>query len=106
MFHWLLNTADRAETELSLWASSILALVMAATLVFMANRNITITGVIVTLLLGALIFLLISSATGSNMEGSLPSTTYPIPPHLGLGAVTLENRYPHPLHYNVPLNNL
>lgn len=99
MFHWLINTLERGETELALWSTSILAFVMAAALVFMANRDITITGVIVTLLLGALIFLLLSSATGSNIEDSLPSTTYPIPPHLGLGGVSLENRYPNPIHY-------
>lgn len=106
MFHWLLDTAERGETQLYLWKNSIIAFVLAAVLVFMANRSFTVTGFLVTLLLAALIYLLISSANGSNIEGSLPSTTYPVPPHLGLGGVSLENRYPHPLHYNVPSQNL
>ena len=35
---------------------------------------------------------LMSSTTGSNAGASMSSTTYPIPPHLGLDGVNLSNR--------------
>ncbi len=94
MFHWLLDSLERSESELYLWRNSIIAFVLAAVLVFAANKSLSFVGFLVTLLLGSLLFLLISSATGSNIEGSLPSTTYPIPPHLGIDGVSLENRWP------------
>jgi hypothetical protein len=46
-------------------------------------------------LMSAIIFVVRDNMTGNNIAKSLPSTTYPRPPHLGLSGVNLENRYPY-----------
>ena len=47
------------------------------------------------LLMSVIIFVVRDNMTGNNIARSLPSTTYPRPPHLGLAGVNLENRYPY-----------
>lgn len=53
-------------------------------------RDITI---FVILLLTFIIMLIVKSSVSDNYTGSLPSTTYPNPPHLGLDGVSNNNRY-------------
>ena len=53
------------------------------------NKN----GSILFVLLYTLIYIILSNLNGNNLAGSLPSTTYPIPPHLGHDGVSIENKY-------------
>jgi uncharacterized membrane protein YjgN (DUF898 family) len=95
MFVWLSDTLDRAESAISVYSSLILSVIFAVILVFISTREFNVTSAIVTLLLSGLIFLLITSTRGDNLAGSLPTTTYPIPPHLGLDGVNIQNRFPY-----------
>lgn len=67
------------------------AFVIAVLIVLTTVTRMNITTVIVIALLTILILLIMNSSVGVNYEGSLPSTTYPIPPHLGLDGVSLVN---------------
>ena len=70
----------------------LLALFIAIVLVFSVVTRLNITTVIVIITLAVLIMIIMNSSTGVNYPGSLPDTTYPIPPHLGLDGVSLVNR--------------
>jgi hypothetical protein len=94
MFVWLSDTLDRAESVVSVYSSLILSVIFAVILVFIATREFNTASVIVTILIAGLIFLLMTSTNGDNLAGSLPTTTYPNPPHLGLDGVSLSNWYP------------
>ena len=94
MFVWLSDTLDRAESTLSIYSSLLLSIIFAVILVFLATREFNLTSAIVTVLLAGLIFLLMTATSGDNVAGSLPSVTYPNPPHLGLDGVSLPNMYP------------
>lgn len=93
MFVWLSDTLDRAESTISIYSSLLLSVVFAFILVFLANREFSWTGIFVVMVVAGLLFLLMTSTRGDNLAGSLPSTTYPNPPHLGLDGVSLANRY-------------
>lgn len=95
MFVWLSETLDRAESTFVVYSSFIISLLLALALVFFNSKNFGIISILVSIIIAALIFLLITSTKGDNLAGSLPSTTYPIPPHLGLDGISLENRYPY-----------
>lgn len=89
-----------AATYISLYSVLIISLLLGFFLAFLANRNFRIITILVSLVLAFIIYLLLSSARGSNIVGSVPSVGYPIPPHLGLGAVSIENRYPSKVGYS------
>lgn len=89
----------RAETTVSMYSTVLISLVIAVILVFYSSGQTNITSILVTVLVAALIFLLITSARGDDPQGALPSTTYPVGPHLGLGGVSLQNWWP-----NRPVN--
>ena len=95
------QTVNAFGSTLSLYSTFILSFFFALLLVFLATRRFDIATGAVTLIVTGLTFLLASSATGQNLEGSLPSTTYPVPPHLGLGDVTLQNHYPSKVGYGM-----
>ena len=59
----------------------IVSFALSFTLVFIATGKFDKLAVFVSILLGFLIYLLVSSATGQNLMGSLPPATYPVPPH-------------------------
>lgn len=98
---WFGNLVDSTESTLSLYSMSILSLIAAVVLVFIATRKFTAAAGAVIAIITGLIYLLASSARGSGINISVPSTTYPVPPHLGLGAVSLENRYPNRVGYGL-----
>ncbi len=68
------------------------AFIISALIVLTTVTRMNMATVIVIVLLTILILLIMNSSVGVNYEGSLPSTTYPIPPHLGLDGVSLVNR--------------
>jgi formate hydrogenlyase subunit 4 len=94
VFQYFNEALGRTETAFSMYSTVIISLLIAVALVYFAAGESNITSVLVTLLVAALIFLLITSARGDDPQGALPTTTYPIPPHLGLGAVNLQNWWP------------
>ncbi len=66
----------------------LLSLLIASVIVYTVTRKLDLqTGIMITLL-AAILFSLFQSMYGSQ---SLPQTTTPIPPHLGLDGVSLEN---------------
>lgn len=71
---------------------NLLAFLIAIILVFSVVNKFNIATVIVVIVLAVLILIIMHSSRGINYEDSLPSTTYPIPPHLGLDGVSLVNR--------------
>ena len=97
--NWLNNTFTKAELLVFKYVTVITSLVLSVVLVFMATGKFTILSGIVTVIITGLIYLLLSSARGQNLEGSLPSVGYPIPPHLGLDGVSLGNIYPSKVGY-------
>ena len=98
---WFSNLVDSTESTLSLYSISILSLITAVVLVFVATRKFTpASGAAIAIITG-LIYLLASSARSSGINMSVPSVTYPVGPHLGLGAVSLENRYPNEVGYGI-----
>ena len=87
------NVLGVFESTISLYSMAILSIIAAVVIVFAVTRKFTIASGAITLLIAGLIYLLSSSARGQNLEGSLPSTTYPIPPHLGLDGIGITNRF-------------
>ena len=88
------ETLNLAASTLSLYSTFLFSFMFALLTVFAITRKLNGISIAVTLIITGIVFLLASSATGQNLEGSLPSTTYPVPPHLGLGDVSLQNWYP------------
>jgi hypothetical protein len=74
------------------WKHFLLASLIAIIIVLSVVKTFQITTGIIIILFILIIYLLITSSTGQDLEGSLPSTTYPIPPHLGLDGVDLVNQ--------------
>ena len=70
-----------------------LPFVLAFIIVYFIANKVTLPGVLIMGLLAIMIFIFLTSMTGSNLAGSLPFATYPIPPHLGLDGINLQNRY-------------
>ena len=67
------------------------AFIVALLIVLTTVTKFNMATMIVIILLTLIILLIVNSSVGVNYEGSLPSTTYPIPPHLGLDGVSLVN---------------
>ena len=66
----------------------LLSLLISTALVYSVTKSLDLRSLIMVALLTAIFLSLLSSMYGSN---SLPSTTTPIPPHLGRDGVSLEN---------------
>ena len=98
---WLNNTFTRAESTVSVYSTAILSLIFAVVLVFVATRKFTIASGAITIMVAVIFYILASSARGQNLEGSLPSVGYPVPPHLGHDGVSLQNMYPSLVGYGV-----
>lgn len=71
----------------------LVSLLIASLIVYtsIGFKNMAIS-IVSLLLLAFLIHLLISSFTITHHGLSTDSTTYPVPPHLGLDGVSIENR--------------
>ncbi len=70
---------------------SLLAFLIALIIVFSVVNKFNIVTVIVIITLTTLLLIIMRSSRGQNLEGSLPNTIYPIPPHLGLDGISLVN---------------
>lgn len=68
------------------------AFVISILIIFSTVSHFNIVTAIVVAVLMTLILIIMNSSRSTNYEGSLPSTTYPIPPHLGLDGVSLVNK--------------
>ena len=99
--NWFNNIIGSAESTLSLYSMAIMSIIFAVVIVFIATRKFTVASGAVTVILTGLFYLLASSARGSGINISVPSVGYPVPPHLGLGAVSLENHYPNKVGYDI-----
>jgi len=85
----------------NIFVNYVISFALSISLVYAATGKLNKLSLFVSVLLGFLLYLLISSATGRNLEGSLPFSTYPSPPHLGLDGVDLVNYYPNNVDYIV-----
>ena len=72
------------------------AVAIALLIVYLAKgktfSNFGWTGWLVVGLLVLLFWIIFMNANGSNVQNSVPFSTYPLPPHLGLNGVSLETR--------------
>ncbi len=93
MSNILKNTLDIIGSNLSLYSIAILSIIFAVILVFIATGKFTISSGVITIVVAGLIYILTSSARGQNLEGSLPSVTYPVR-NLGKDGISLPNLYP------------
>ncbi len=97
----LINDAfTRLGSTIFVYSSIILSILIAIILVFMATKKITVQSSIITVLMAIIFYVLLSSARGQNLEGSLPSVGYPVSPHLGLDGVSIQNLYPNKIGYS------
>ena len=85
---------DYFTSYVSLYSSILVSLIIGLFLAFVANKNFNIITFFVGVILAFLIYILLSSARSDNLIGSVPSVGYPVPPHLGLGGVSLQNQFP------------
>ena len=91
LFDWYWKMSNNSKNLL--WS-----IIFAILIVHYVRKDISFLNVLYTIILTTLLYIIFSSATGSNLEGSLNPTAYPIPPHLGLYGVSKVNKYPY--YYN------
>lgn len=72
----------------------ITALFLSCILVLSIVTKVSVTTVITIILLSILIYVIMNNIGGADYQNSLPFSTYPNPPHLGLDGVSIENRAP------------
>ena len=89
---YMKRTLDNIHPSLLLYLTSLLYALIVILLIRPVIDNLFPLFVV---LMSAIIFVIRDNMTGNNIAKSLPSTTYPRPPHLGLAGVNLENRYPY-----------
>ena len=67
------------------------SLLISALVIFFSIKKINFVSVLAFFILAILIYILLTSLGSNVLSISLPSTTYPVPPHLGLDAVSPDN---------------
>jgi len=81
-------TVGGSSFGLSYYTKMILfSIIIAVIIVWLVMGNMGTNALVVTFLLTVIMYILLTSASGSNLAGSLPFATYPLPPHLGLDGV-------------------
>ncbi len=71
---------------------SVLASLIIAFLIIYPIMGIgSITSIFAFLILTIIFYILLNNMSQENKSDSLPSTAYPVPPHLGLDGITLNN---------------
>ena len=70
----------------------LLSFFLAVVTVFAVLRSVSTVSALSTAILWFVYYIFLSNMTGSNMIGSLPYATYPIPPHLGRDGISVTNR--------------
>jgi hypothetical protein len=101
VFTFINNSLDMVESKLSIYSTVIISIIVAIVVVFVATKKFTVASGVITILIAGLLYLLASATRGTGMENSLPTVGYPVPPHLGLGGVSLQNHYPNKVGYGV-----
>ena len=72
--------------------TKVLAIILTILLVLSVVTKVNL-GTFAALIVAVILALtIVENMTGINYEGSLPPTSWPNPPHLGLDGVSLENR--------------
>jgi len=72
--------------------SVFLPIILAVGIVYLVAKDFNFATFLIIVLLAIFFYIFQHNMTGSNLAGSLPPATYPIPPHLGLDGISLENR--------------
>lgn len=73
--------------------SIVVAFIISGLIIFGGLRRFDLVAGICFVVLGLVMYLLMASMNGSNIEGSLNRTIYPYPPTLGADGVSIESRY-------------
>lgn len=81
----------RPLTTWNFWIKFI-AVIISTLIIFSVVTKFDLNVLIAIAILSWFAIFMIDNATGTNIVGSLPSATYPNPPHLGLDGVGLANR--------------
>jgi hypothetical protein len=88
--------ADLSDISNSSSIMSVLFPIIIATCVVLLIKRTFNAAILLTItLLSLLLYIIFTSMTSSNLAGSIDPTIYPNMPHLGLGAVSLQNKYPY-----------
>ena len=88
----LLSTIESIFQYLISLIVRLLPLLVSILVVYFVVEKFTFGHMLLAVLLAFLIYVMVDNMNGENLPGSLPASTYPIPPHLGLDGVRLENR--------------
>jgi hypothetical protein len=51
----------------------------------------SITSIFAFLILAIILYIIVSNMSQENKSSALPSTAYPVPPHLGLDGISLDS---------------
>lgn len=100
VFTFISNSLDMVGSQISLYFTLIISLIVSMILVFVATKKFTIASGLITILITGLLYLIASTTRGVGMENSLPSVGYPVPPHFTQG-VSLQNYYPNKVGYGI-----
>jgi len=92
LIEYMKRTLNNIHPSLVLYLTSLF---MALIVILLIRPVIDNLFPLFVVLMSVIIFVIRDNMTGNNIAKSLPSTTYPRPPHLGLAGVNLENRYPY-----------
>lgn len=71
------------------------SLFLAFFIVFFIKKKFDALFIVFIIVLSVLLYIIFSNINGNNIAGSVNSVAYPIPPHLGLDGVNLQNKYPY-----------
>ena len=58
-----------------------------------AKFSFNVRHILVCIVMNIILYIILSNINGSNLAGSLPSTSYPNPPHLGNDGISYENDF-------------
>lgn len=69
----------------------IIALIISVAIVIPLIGFRSEIAIFVVFILAIIIFILLVNSNGNNMANAVSSTVYPVPPHLGLNGISLNN---------------
>ena len=87
------NISRGLQNQVRLYYLVFLSMIFGFLLVFISSRKINPVSMIVMLIISLIFYIVMSNSRGSGLEMSVPSVGYPVPPHLGLDGVSIENQY-------------
>ena len=71
----------------------LLSLLITIMIALTAKFGLNMRHILVCVVMNILLYIILSNINGSNLAGSLPSTSYPNPPHLGHDGISIENEF-------------